>query len=197
MDRCLLELPKTPRLRAMDARTDMLLDAQTAKSQSQRFQIPFTVVAEMIRAAEPAEVCLWNFWWNLIWDSIRNLKSLMGKIWWSFGGRTFRPARKAPETSERISGQISEQISGNISETSFQISRLFSETSFSRRAALRNDYHGPRDYYINSSQGNNSCNCNCNFAPQNNSQRNYLCNCIWYSLQWQTEAHAKIISLDN
>ena len=34
------------------------------------------------------------------------------------------------------SGQISEQISGKISETSFQISRPFSETSFSRRAVL-------------------------------------------------------------
>ena len=37
-----------------------------------------------------------------------------------FGGRTFLPARKARESSERISGQISEQISGKFSETSFQ-----------------------------------------------------------------------------
>ena len=42
-----------------------------------------------------------------------------------FGGRTFLPARKAREISGRISGQIS--------ETSFQISRLFLETSLSTR----------------------------------------------------------------
>ena len=45
-------------------------------------------------------------------------------------GRTFRPAWKA----RKISGR--EKISEEISETSFQISRLFSETSFSRRAVL-------------------------------------------------------------
>ena len=48
----------------------------------------------------------------------------MGKtceIW----GRTFLPARKAQEISERISGQISGRISENISENSFQISCLF------------------------------------------------------------------------
>ena len=50
-----------------------------------------------------------------------------------FGGKTFRPARTAPKISGRISGQISEKIS----ETSFQISRHFSETSFSRRAVLK------------------------------------------------------------
>ena len=52
-----------------------------------------------------------------------------GKKLVKFGGRTFLPAKKAREISERISGQISEQISGQISgqflETSFQISRLF------------------------------------------------------------------------
>ena len=53
-----------------------------------------------------------------------------------FWGRTFLPARKARRISGRISGQISEQISEKISETSFQISRPFSETSFSRRAVL-------------------------------------------------------------
>ena len=46
--------------------------------------------------------------------------------------KTFRLARKAPNISGRNSGQIS----ANISETSFQISRLFSETSFSRRGVL-------------------------------------------------------------
>ena len=49
-----------------------------------------------------------------------------------FGGKTFRPAREAPN----ISGRISEQISAKKSETSFQISRLISETSFRRRAVL-------------------------------------------------------------
>ena len=48
------------------------------------------------------------------------------------GGKTFRPARKAPKMSVRILGQISAKCS----QTSFQISRLFSETSFSRRAVL-------------------------------------------------------------
>ena len=45
-----------------------------------------------------------------------------------FWGRTFLSARKARKNSGRISEQIS--------ETSFQISRLFSETSSSRRAVL-------------------------------------------------------------
>ena len=56
-----------------------------------------------------------------------------GKSLVQFLGRTFLPARKARKISGRISGRISEQIS----ETSFQISRLFPETSFSRRAVLR------------------------------------------------------------
>ena len=59
-----------------------------------------------------------------------------GKNLVKFWGRTFRPARKARKISGRISGQISEQISAKISETSLQISRFFSEISFSRRAVL-------------------------------------------------------------
>ena len=55
-----------------------------------------------------------------------------GKNLVKFLGTTFLPARKARE----ISGRISEQISEKNSEISFQISRLFSETSFSRRAVL-------------------------------------------------------------
>ena len=85
-----------------------------------------------IRAAKPAEVCLWNVWWTLLWNSIWNLKFPDGKNLVKCLGRTFLPARKARIISERNSGQISEKIS----ETSFQISRLFSETSFSRRALL-------------------------------------------------------------
>ena len=54
-----------------------------------------------------------------------------------FLGRTFLPARKARKISWRTLGQTSEQISEQISEASFQISRLFSETSFSRRAVLK------------------------------------------------------------
>ena len=42
-----------------------------------------------------------------------------------FERRTFLPARKAREISERISEQISGKISGKILESSFQISRLF------------------------------------------------------------------------
>ena len=56
-----------------------------------------------------------------------------GKNLVKFFGRTFPPARKA----RKISGQIMDQISEKISETSFQISQLFSEISFSRRAVLR------------------------------------------------------------
>ena len=48
-----------------------------------------------------------------------------GKNQVKFLGRTFLPARKAREISERISGQISEQISEKISETSSHISRIF------------------------------------------------------------------------
>ena len=47
---------------------------------------------------------------------ISDVKSLV-----KFGGKTFRPARKAPKFSGRISGQISAKFS----ETSFQISHLF------------------------------------------------------------------------
>ena len=61
-----------------------------------------------------------------------------GKKLVKFRGRTRLPARKARNISGRISGRISDQISEKISETSFQIPRLFSETSFSRRAVLTN-----------------------------------------------------------
>ena len=56
-----------------------------------------------------------------------------GKNLVKFWGRTLLPSRKARQISGRISGQISEQISEKLSETLFQIWRLFSETSFSRR----------------------------------------------------------------
>ena len=55
-----------------------------------------------------------------------------GKNLVKFLGRTFLPARKARNISGRISGRISKKIS----ETPFQISWIFSETSFSRRAVL-------------------------------------------------------------
>ena len=60
-----------------------------------------------------------------------------GKNLVKFWGRTFLPARKAREISGQISEQISGKISGKILETSFQISRRFSETSFSRTAVLK------------------------------------------------------------
>ena len=59
-----------------------------------------------------------------------------GKNLVKFLGGVLLPARKARNISGRISGQISGRILEKISETSFQISRLFSETSFSRRAVL-------------------------------------------------------------
>ena len=49
-----------------------------------------------------------------------------------FAGKTFRPARKAPE----ISGPISEQISAILSETSFQISRLFFENFVQQKGGV-------------------------------------------------------------
>ena len=59
-----------------------------------------------------------------------------GKNLVEFFGGTFLPAGNARKASGRISGQISEKIS----ETSFQISRLFSETLFSGRAVLRDRF---------------------------------------------------------
>ena len=56
-----------------------------------------------------------------------------GKNLVKFWGRTFLPAKEAQKFSGRFSGRISEQISEKIS---FQFLRLFSETSFSRRAVL-------------------------------------------------------------
>ena len=50
-----------------------------------------------------------------------------------FGGKTFRPAKEA----RTISGRSSGQISAKFSETSFEMSRLFSKTSFIRRAVLK------------------------------------------------------------
>ena len=68
----------------------------------------------------------------LTFDLEFDLKSEIsdGKNLMKFWGRTFRPARKA----QKIRGEVR----GKFSETSFQISRLFSETSFSRRAVLTN-----------------------------------------------------------
>ena len=42
--------------------------------------------------------------------------------------------------------------------------------------------------YVNNSQGNNSCNCNCNL--------DYVCNCNWCFVHWETEAHVKMSFLD-
>ena len=67
-----------------------------------------------------------------------------GKNLVKFLGRTFLPARKERKNSGRISENISEQISENISETSFQVSRFFSETSFSRRAVLKDQWPSKR-----------------------------------------------------
>ena len=59
-----------------------------------------------------------------------------GKNLVKFGRRTFLPARKAREISDRISGQnFGARFRENFG-TSFQISRFFSETLFSRRAVL-------------------------------------------------------------
>ena len=62
-----------------------------------------------------------------------------------FLGRTSLPARKA----RKISGRVSEKNSEKVSETSFQISRLFSETSFSRRAVLIIWCNRRCNYYAN------------------------------------------------
>ena len=71
---------------------------------------------EIVRVAMPAEVRCEVF--GEIWFEfeISDVKYLV-----KFGGKTFRPARKAP----KISGRISGQLSAKFSETSVQISRLF------------------------------------------------------------------------
>ena len=63
--------------------------------------------SDTFRVAMPAEVRCEVSWW----DSIRNLKSLMYLA--EFWGKTFRPARKAPNISGRISGQILAKFSRN------------------------------------------------------------------------------------
>ena len=58
-----------------------------------------------------------------------------------FWGRTFVPARKARNISGRIPGQISDQISEeNFGNFVSNFAIFFSETSFSRRAALSIGY---------------------------------------------------------
>ena len=65
-------------------------------------KIVFDIVFEIVRAAKPAEVCLWNFWWHLIWNLIWNLKFLMGKIWWNLGGGLFY----LPGKHDKIRGEF-------------------------------------------------------------------------------------------
>ena len=88
---------------------------------------------ETFRAAKPAK-CVVKFLVKSDLEVDLKLEISDGKKLVKFGGRTFLPAWKAQEISGLISGQILEKIS----ETSFQVSRLFSEASFSRRAVLRN-----------------------------------------------------------
>ena len=57
--------------------------------------------------------------------------------------------------------------------------------------------HGPQSYYVNISQRNSLCNCNCNVAAK------IILKAIIYVIlpdafvSCETEAHAKIISLEN
>ena len=89
----------------------------------------------LLRAAKPAEVCLWHF--GEIWFWIR---FEIWNLWCEKSGEIlewdFSICQESTGNFGEISGQISKQISGKFSETSFQISGLFSETSFSRRAVL-------------------------------------------------------------
>ena len=44
---------------------------------------------------------------------------------------------------------------------------MFRDDNVSGKAALSGQgYHGPRNYYVNNSQRNNSCNCNCSLAAK-------------------------------
>ena len=45
--------------------------------------------------------------------------------------------------------------------------------------------HGPRNYYVNNCQRNNSCNCNCNLVA------NIIFDNWWVFFPWETEAYAK------
>ena len=89
----------------------------------------FTRPRRIFRVAMPEVRCdFLGEIWNL------KLPIFPGKNLVKFVGKTFLPARQALGVSERIS----ERISGKFPGTSFRISRPFAETSFSRRAVLKN-----------------------------------------------------------
>ena len=103
----------------------------------------------------------------------------VGKNLVKFWGRTFLPASRGRNNSGRISGQISEKIS----ETSFQTSRLVSETSFSRRAVLISSDKERRTAatLVNHSQICETCNCTLKQIPAQraiNMEKLCKCNCI-------------------
>ena len=90
----------------------------------------------LVRAAKPAEVCLRNFWWDLIWKSIWNLKFPMGKSGEIFGEEFSTSQESTRKILLRISGQISEQISDKISETSQEPRKGVVEGGFCKNARL-------------------------------------------------------------
>ena len=57
-------------------------------------------------------------------------------------------------------------------------------------------YHGPRNYYVINSHGNNSCNCNCNLATKITLET-VIYVILIDTFSMKTEALAIIISLDN
>ena len=56
-------------------------------------------------------------------------------------------------------------------------------------------YHGPQNYYVHNSQGNSSCSCNCQLVAKHSLSNFYLT--VVHAFPCETEAHAKMISLEN
>ena len=91
---------------------------------------------------------------NLLWGVIlRFLNVLLA---------TSRENQLAPWTSPAISTEImafSCNLNRNMTYASWG-------PAFSGTHRNPGNYHGPRNVYVNSSQGHNSCNCNCNLAAK-------------------------------
>ena len=80
---------------------------------------------QSFRAAKPAEVCLWNVWWNLIGNSIWNLKSPMGKIWWNFGGGLFYLQGKHGKFRREFRGKFRSKFRRKFQEFRFNFATFF------------------------------------------------------------------------
>ena len=89
-------------------------------------------------------MALWNFWWNFILNSIWNLKSPMGKILWNLAGGLFYLPGKHGKFRGEFRGKFRSKFR-RIFRNFVSNFRLFSETSFSRRAVLTCSLFEERD----------------------------------------------------